>query len=671
MINVKSLTFNNIGRFVEEQTISFENLQKLTQFDGKNLNTGGSSGSGKSTIFNTIDYVFGVNDTPATALQSRNTKEPMYAKLEMEANGLPFVIFRGKKDGLSVIIGEEKIEGNAKLAEEKIDEIIGVPRNIFKKMLHKKQKEGGFFLQLTAKESYEFLTNALGLQGSEKTIEKIDLDIKEKTKQLQDTLNNKNTNDSIISTLNNQLASIQEVDILHLGSLKDKIIDLNAKISNLNITKDSVKQAMTKALTEHALFKPEGSVNTAHIKEEIAKLELKKREFLDSNTVQVNALQQKIALLSKELSNIQMLEKENSSVKTDCQRLLVEKQSLDAMKCPMCTQLWHDDKAKQKAIDIIGRLKKNKEILVSNQELIAQKQKDASELPHLHLELKNLQANYPIEIDAEIKKLNAREQEILSAQNSLVSSFYAKQRAIESDFNNQIYNIEREVNALLREVEENHNIIKSTLDKKKNSEELKTNLSNNIKDLQAKNILLEQSIEKYQKYITIAEESKRAIKAFNLSIFQETLQEIGDYASNILSSIPNMTNASISFQTSKETKSGKTKEEINAILSLDGEEDVNIKTLSGGERTACDLAVDLAVIDVLEAKANKGIDLFILDEPFTGLEEQNIEKCLNIICTVDTNKKILIVDHNPVVKQMVYGSINIERQGDTSRIIYE
>jgi DNA repair exonuclease SbcCD ATPase subunit len=671
MIKVKSLTFNNIGRFVEEQTVSFENLQKLTQFDGKNLNTGGSSGSGKSTIFNAVDYVFGVNDTPATALQSRNTKEPMYAKLEMESNDIPFIISRGKKDGLTVIYGEEKIEGNAKLAEEKIDEIIGVPRAIFKKMLHKKQKEGGFFLQLTAKESYEFLTEALGLQGSEKTIEKIDLDIKEKQKQLQDIITKKNTSDSIIATLTSQLSSIQEVDISPLSELKEKIISLKTKIDELSQTKESIKQAMAKSLSEHALSKPSGSVDTSHIKQEISQLEQKKKQFLDANRVQINAVQVKISELSKELSAIQALEKENTNAKTDCQRLLVEKQSLDAMKCPMCTQLWHDDKAKQKAVDIINRLKKNKEIILSNQELISQKQQQTSVIPSLNLELQSLQSNYPTDIETEIKQLNAREQEILSAQNSLVSGFYAKQRSIESEYNNQIYNIEVEINSHTKEVDALSNNVRSTLDKKKNSEELKVNLSNNIKDLQDKNIVLEQEITQYNKYISVAEESKRAVKAFNLSIFQETLQEIGDYASNILSSIPNMANASISFQTSKETKSGKVKEEINAMLSLDGEEDVNIKTLSGGERTACDLAVDLAVIDVLEAKANKGIDLFILDEPFTGLEEQNIEKCLNIICTVDTNKKILIVDHNPVVKQMVYGSINIERQGDTSRIIYE
>ena len=50
MLILKSLTFENIGRFVEPQTIDFASLGSLVQIEGQNNNTEGSSGAGKSTI---------------------------------------------------------------------------------------------------------------------------------------------------------------------------------------------------------------------------------------------------------------------------------------------------------------------------------------------------------------------------------------------------------------------------------------------------------------------------------------------------------------------------------------------------------------------------------------------------------------------------------------------
>jgi DNA repair exonuclease SbcCD ATPase subunit len=80
-----------------------------------------------------------------------------------------------------------------------------------------------------------------------------------------------------------------------------------------------------------------------------------------------------------------------------------------------------------------------------------------------------------------------------------------------------------------------------------------------------------------------------------------------------------MKSASIYFEGCKETNKGILKDEVNAILNLDGENEINIKTLSGGEETAAELAVDLAVIEMIEHKVGKGANFFILDEPFTGL----------------------------------------------------
>jgi len=147
------------------------------------------------------------------------------------------------------------------------------------------------------------------------------------------------------------------------------------------------------------------------------------------------------------------------------------------------------------------------------------------------------------------------------------------------------------------------------------------------------------------------------------------LDYIGEQASAIISKIPNMANASIYFEGCKETKSGTIKDEVTAILNMDGENEVNIKTLSGGEETALELAVDLAVIEMIEHKTGKGADFFILDEPFDGLDSISKEQCLTLLRELDTNKKIIMVDHSPELKAMVNDVIMIERNGEESNVI--
>ena len=181
--------------------------------------------------------------------------------------------------------------------------------------------------------------------------------------------------------------------------------------------------------------------------------------------------------------------------------------------------------------------------------------------------------------------------------------------------------------------------------------------------------MVKKSTESTQKTVSIAEESKRLIKSYSLQKFQETLDAIGETASDILRNVPNMATASIYFEGCKETGSGTIKEEVTALVNMDGEPDIDIKSLSGGERTAIDLAVDLAVIDVLEVKAGKGADFFILDEPFEGIDSVGRSAIVDIIKGVDSGKRIIIVDHGSETKETISDKIIAVRNGELSYVV--
>ena len=188
MIELETLKFSGLRCFDKEQVISFSNRDKLIQIDGRNENTGGSSGAGKTTIFLALDYLLGISDIPSTVLQSRLTKNPLTVEGVFKIDGVVTHIVRSKKGGLTIQRDGDTVSGNVKLAEEKLDELLGIPKKILKKMLHKKQKEGGFFLNMTAKEMYEFLITMLNLDLYILKQNKIDEDLKEYKKSLDSTL---------------------------------------------------------------------------------------------------------------------------------------------------------------------------------------------------------------------------------------------------------------------------------------------------------------------------------------------------------------------------------------------------------------------------------------------------------------------------------------------------
>ena len=166
----------------------------------------------------------------------------------------------------------------------------------------------------------------------------------------------------------------------------------------------------------------------------------------------------------------------------------------------------------------------------------------------------------------------------------------------------------------------------------------------------------------------IAEETKRFLKHYIMNKFSDTLDTIGNVATDLISDISNMKNASIYFEKQKETQSGKVKDEVTPILSKGENIDIPIKAISGGERTAIDLAVDLAVIDTIEKQSSCGCDFYIIDEPFDGLDNICREDVLSVLEKFDTNKKIILVDHSEELKQIVNQKITIKKENNVSTV---
>lgn len=683
MIKLISISFSGIGRFIDKQDIDFSSKEKLLQIDGINENTGGSSGAGKSTIFHALDYALGIGDIPSTTLQSRLTKNPLTVCAELEIDGKRVTLTRSKKDGLTICVDGEVTSGSVKVAEEQLEMLIGIPKKIFKKMIHKKQKEGGFFLGLTAKESYDFLTKALGLNNLNDKTCLIEQDIKRNKESLialerhklvteSNFENNKRDLEMLVTVAKPSQVYIEEVEF-NLQNSSRSMAELES------ILEDTIKNAEArKPIKRHA--------DSNKLEELVRKLESDKEKLEDSRGKALSLIQDRKAIIIAEIKTLEaklgkvpLIKNQITKLAQEMRHLMEEKSHIEKSECPTCKQSWVGNSAKGKLDSIFNRIESIKMEIIHSKEQVDAEPILIARLKTLNADALDLESEGKAVDNSFITKISNTVSEISNTKNKITSF----QKEADNQYAQELNNFKiasltatQEINEKIAQKRAENFSLKSELDSLKSqlslyevSAQAKSILQNKLSINSAELQKISEEISNCHKSILIAEESKRLIKSYSLQRFQETLDSIGETASEILRNVPNMSTSSIYFEGCKETNSGSIKEEVTAFINADGELDIDIKSLSGGERTSVDLAVDLAVIDVLEAKAGKGADFFILDEPFDGLDSISRSAVVEILKGIDTNKRIVIVDHGSETKEIISDKITVVRNGETSCVV--
>jgi len=665
MLELNSLTFNNVRCFDTSQTISFSERNKLIQVDGRNENTGGSSGAGKSTIFLALDYLLGIGDIPATVLQSRLTKDQIEVTGEFIIDGKPLTIKRSKKSGLTIDLDGDKTSGNVKLAEEKLDDIIGIPRKIFKKMVHKKQKEGGFFLDMTAKEAYDFLVEMLNLHKYIKESETISSGIKTHVQKVE-------TLQSDIYALEESIKSVQMV----LGQKTKPEVSpasFEAIEAKLRVSIDDLKERVDTLLVQK---QKELDTIQAPEKKDNIEVDLTTLKGLEEQLTvysdRLSKVSQAITETSQKIFNINNLLSKTKEIGISIQSLKDQKSHLESSTCPTCKQQWSGESAKQEIARISSQIDRlTMQALENKKEIdrLDEYKSNTTKLENIKKDLDEKIKKLQSEIGDEKVRINSVKQASENIHLQAIREYENKKNIVEikylNDSNEATTNLNNANHELMRIITDKQAAEKALADYTKEIESLTEIVSEKTDRIEQVN----KEIQDIKQTILISEESNRLIKSYVLNTFQETLNAIGEIATEILSAIPNMQTSTVYFEGCKETKSGVLKDEISAVVSIDSANAVPIKSLSGGERTSIDLAVDLAVIDVIEAKTNKGANFFVIDEPFDGLDSVCKENYLEMLKQIDTNKKIIMVDHSSELKEMVSDIITVVKNGESSKIV--
>lgn len=681
MLKLKKYSFSGVGRFVDKQTIDLESKSHLIQIDGHNTNTGGSSGAGKSTTVEALAFLLGISEIPATQLQSRITDDPMWVQGEFEGG---IIITRSKKEGLTIQTPDETVSGNSKLAEEKLDEIIGVNRDLLKTMCYKRQKQGGFFLNLTPKQSYDFLMQCLDLREFQNKIFKLDDLLKNKYKPKKIEL------ESSIKTLNDGIDQLRSLLFQKTPPQKEEQDDslLKINIQDLKMRLEALQEERDQLIDDIG-SKPElvsvsfeKDQELSNINNQISELKIIISNNVNNKNTEIQQASSAIFKIREHIKELNQLKNKAVELDSSVQKLCNELKHLEAGDCPTCLRVWETEENAQKMQQIANQIESNKKI-------IEEYLKEVQKIPHYKMmekkaeELLQNRIDRPINVleEKDLIELQEKRRILMNEKENIKSTANQEYLKRVNEWNYKILNInkkyneessglEAQISHLAHEVEKiqlkKNNYTQALEIYEKDCKNIKDKISLNSDELQKQ--LFE--LKTLEKNTLLSEESIRLIKNFTLQKFQDTLNYVGHRATEIINLIPNMANAVIFFENSKETKSGSIKNEVNAVINLEGDSAVSIKTLSGGERTSADFAIDLAVGEMIENMTQKGVNFFIIDEGFDGLDSVSKIECLEILKNLNTNKKILMVDHSSEVKEMIYDTIIVKRIGEKS-FIYE
>jgi DNA repair exonuclease SbcCD ATPase subunit len=127
-------------------------------------------------------------------------------------------------------------------------------------------------------------------------------------------------------------------------------------------------------------------------------------------------------------------------------------------------------------------------------------------------------------------------------------------------------------------------------------------------------------------------------------------------------------NATYSIQTYKTNKSGDVKAKFSENLVIAGH-DTEIGGLSGGEHKCLSLAMDFAVVNLLESMFAIQVNPIILDEPFDGLDSTNRERVIELLEEIAVDRQIIVIDHASEAKAMFSQVIKIEKTNGVSALV--
>jgi len=687
MIELVSVTIEGFRSFRDESQVDF--LPKgLALISGRDVRTGGSNGSGKSSVLEAVGYALGLSSIPATELKNRDS-DKLSVTLEVRVSGALWAITRTQKS-LNIYVDGKKIEGMRSLLDEKLQTVIQSPE-IFEALTYRRQGDGGFFLGVQDSKMKAFLSQCFPeLEKADNAVEvsaqkqkeikalldaaKIKLDGKKSSLEMAQRLV---ASPDAIAALKAELKGFETETAFLLESEPPELAARQAAVDTAEAALADALSRLTNAQVALSSFilSAEAAAGLQAIIDDKKAAETQRAEIeaatgsLDAMIATHTAAQREV---EKEIRTARSSESKIPGIKAEAERVFAEISEMKKSVCPTCKREWADagksleersaklkllmselQAAKRAAADIAPAETRRENILLELSALNKQKSELMATWSGLSERLRGFDRRRKEIEDADQasarKNVEVAQAEVAAAQSAnrnaaaeLQATKEARARAV-SQVESQI----RLVSAKIAEADRGHKEV--------------SRLQAEIADLE--NDQLEKS-----KTLDVEVAIQSVVKEVISFFFDEMLGEVEASANAYLGRIPNVNEFTITISSSDEMKNGNVKSKINVALSRLGKE-VPVRSLSGGQKAAISMMLDLALIGAVRRRTNVRSNWLALDEFMDGMDVQSKEAALEILREYSQDMLVLVIDHSTELKESFDASIMVEYDGSTSRVV--
>ena len=673
-----SISWDNLFNYGEQNSIDFTNLSGIIGIFGKNY-------SGKSSVIDSLLYIL-FNSTSKNERKNLNiinqNKQDATGKAVIAIGNKEYTVERKSEKYVKKLKGEETLEAKTTvdfyvkdLVTEDVQILNGTTRNETDKIIRKhfgtledflltsmssqlgslqfisegstKRKEilAKFLdLEIFDKKYKLAKDDATDLRGALRRTEDINYDdeIYESEKQLMFSENEIKEQNDFCEQLNKDLMNLhaEKNDLeAKINSIPAEVVDIDKIVEERLLQEQNITTYKNNATTCQVILDDNGQ-----LLEKIAKFE----EGFDLDT-----LQSKKEEIDKKLLTITNLltELENTEKIKEINEKKVS--LLDEVPCgeqfKSCKFIKDAHNSKDTLVDLTGQVRTIQEQREKEEELL--KQTDEEKI-NSHLEKYKKLMEKKASADKLVMKTTLEKGKwkncILTAQNEVTRLL-----SLEEDYNQNRVLIENKETF----TKELSRITKDLLKKKKERQKCQSNLL----EIYKQHGSLEQKIkhleEKKQELINLQEE----YSAYDLfmrcmhpngiayDIIKKQLPIINEEIAKVLANV-------VEFEAFFETDD----KHLRIFIKHSKHEPRPIEMGSGAEKTLVAMAIRLALLSVSSLPKS---DIFILDEPGTALDVENMDGFISILELIKTYfKTVILISHLDHLKDCVDQQIIIEKK---------
>lgn len=598
--------------FISWKHLHFEIPEGVTLIEGFNHDDSRSEGSGKSSIPNALAWgLFGRTPKPIRVDDVIFHNEKSCRVTITLSDGTQ--IERSRNPNRVRIInpsGSESEGTDSRATQELIDNLIGFNFETFCQCVYFAQNHIARFVSCTPEQKSEILGKIINSE----VYDSARLRTKQRISILELELNKFVTQDkSDKRALDLVIDSIKHFGDYVLISTRERLIALSSQITELEVRMLSIKPNN---------FDLETDKSRLLLKSRLDSLNKEKNEV----SAELISIGQKRRLKANIESELKELVEEGRQLKEKIEKLRSAKSI-----CPLCkSQLKDNSHIMEEIVNLEANLSKKRN---RRDHLVAQLESiKVTDAQNLHESLESLEKS--IRTCSQEYEDHVRGQEELKAQMKLAERDKQQLAQLQTQLDKgkqELVSIEALV--------ETKKIEKSKLES----------------DLAASAIKQGEFQTKINK-LGILRDAFKEIKAYSFQNILENLSIRANGFAQELFEVPielRFTNLSETGEISK----------IELSIIYDGEER-SLGLLSGGQFRRVQLAVDLALSDIIDLNNEQPVKLLILDEAFKDLSFTSQEKFLKLLSQL--NKSILLIEHNELFKQIVTQSFRIELRDGVS-----